>query len=212
MSTRLLFALVILPLVASTASAQWYNNNGGSRASTVGESHARGLSEIVRSSGEANLNNSAAAINVEEARSKYIENRNEAQQVWFEMRRRNDAYRAEKAGPKPTSEQLFRLNKQRAPKRLANSEIDPLTGDIAWPFILTDTPYTEYRAKLDQAFTTRAEHGSYASVSQYNEVTNTANAMNDVLKSKIREYKPQDYTNASSFMKALIYDAQFPSG
>ncbi|PHS13753.1 MAG: hypothetical protein COA78_06600 [Blastopirellula sp.] len=211
MSIRLLFALGIMPLLASTASAQWYHNSGA-KAATIEESHARGLADVVRSSAEANLNNSAAAINVEEARSKYIANRNEAQQVYFEMRRRNDAYRKEKAGPKPTSEQLFRLNKQRAPKRLSNAEIDPLTGEIAWPFLLTDTPYSEHRTKLDKAFTARAEHGSYSSVSQYNEVTSTANDMSDLLKSKIRDYKPQEYTNASSFMKALIYDAQFPSG
>ncbi|UUO07249.1 hypothetical protein M4951_02815 [Blastopirellula sp. J2-11] len=211
MSLRLILAIGIASAVAQNASAQWYYNTGA-KAATVAESQARGLADIVRAQGEYNLNTARAAIDIEEARSQYIENRNRAQQVYFEMRRRNDEYRAEKAGPKPTSEQLFRFNQERAPQRLAASQLDPLTGEINWPFILTDKPYDEYREKLNLAFAMRAREGSYANVDEYRNVTGTADSMFDELKIRIREYSPQDFVDASNFMKSLVYDAQFPSG
>ncbi|MCC9606083.1 hypothetical protein LOC68_19665 [Blastopirellula sp. JC732] len=211
MSLRLLLAIGIASVVAQTASAQWYYQTGA-KAATVAESQARGLADIVRAQGEYNLNTARAAIDVEEARSQYIENRNRAQQVYFEMRRRNTEFRAEQAGPKPTSEQLFRFNQERAPQRLAASQLDPLTGEINWPFILTDKPYDEYREKLNMAFAMRAREGSYANVDEFRNVTGTAEAMFDELKNRIRDYPADKYIEASSFMRSLVFDAQFPSG
>ena len=50
---------------------------GGSHASTAAEGQLRGMGDLVRSQGQANLSNSAAAINYSVARKNEIENRNQ---------------------------------------------------------------------------------------------------------------------------------------
>ena len=58
-------ALAIVALLGSWAAAQYYGgayvNN---KASTVGESYARGMGDVMRSQGMRNLANSEAAINM----------------------------------------------------------------------------------------------------------------------------------------------------
>jgi hypothetical protein len=71
MRTVTLMTLVLL-LIAATARAQWrsryvYQDN---RAATVGEGHARGLSDVVRARGQAEIDNAQARIGRAEARSR----------------------------------------------------------------------------------------------------------------------------------------------
>ena len=95
---NVILVLGVIYAGTSTAQAQWYVNN---KASTVGESHARGMSDIVRSAGEANLNNSAAAQNWAQARSMEMENRLQYTSSYFENRRMNREYTAAERGPRP---------------------------------------------------------------------------------------------------------------
>ena len=96
----LAFAGLIL-LVCSPVSAQWGGGwGGGYHSSTLEEGVQRGYADVVRSRGMANLMNSEAAINLQEADKKYLENRLTATQTYFEMRRYNqEARRAERSTP-----------------------------------------------------------------------------------------------------------------
>src|SRR5262245_55227841 len=89
--------LVVLPM--SAAQAQWWGNSGY-HSSTLEEGVQRGYADVVRSYGMANLLNSQAAGNFEQARKAYIENQLNATQTYFEMRRYNtEARRAERGTP-----------------------------------------------------------------------------------------------------------------
>ena len=61
-------------------------------ASTAAEGAARGMADVVRSAGAANLMNSEAAINIEDARSKYIDNRMQATNTYFQMKTVNKCF------------------------------------------------------------------------------------------------------------------------
>jgi hypothetical protein len=61
----LLAGLLLLTVSTAQVNAQYVNN----KASTIGESWARGMSDVVRSAGDANLSNSAAEINYQAART-----------------------------------------------------------------------------------------------------------------------------------------------
>ena len=104
-SSPVLLVLGMLCL-AVPARAQW-GWGGGYRPSTAAESYQRGFADVVRSAGAANVMNSAAMINVEEARSKNIENDLKATETYFEKKRVNKEYREQTKRPRPTSEQLF---------------------------------------------------------------------------------------------------------
>lgn len=170
-----------------------------------------GLGDYVRSAGEYNLSTSEAMRNIEETREQYFENRNLAQQIWFEMRDRNDAYRAERRGPRITSEQVFRLNAQRAPQRLAEGQIDPVSGELAWPGVLREEIYNPFRVVIDEGFALRTRSGSFPNYETHKKTVQAVDSLAELLRSRIREYEPQPYVEANSFVEALAYDARFPS-
>ncbi len=58
-------------------------------SSTAAEGAARGMADVIRSAGDYNLRTSEAARNVEEARSRNLDNRLKSTQTFFEMRRVN---------------------------------------------------------------------------------------------------------------------------
>ena len=134
-----LVVVIILVQADSTFGQRRYRGygrgygGGGYHASTAAEGFQRGMADVIRSTGAANMMNSEAMINVETARQQYISNRLYGTQTYFEMRRLNKEARAAEAGPRPTQQDVIRYAQERAPNRLSTSEVDPLTGNIAWP-------------------------------------------------------------------------------
>lgn len=217
MIQRSLTALLLLPVLASAAYAQYYDYGyygryGGRHASTAAEGYARGMADMIRSAGSYNLDTSRAAINVEQARREYLENRDLAQQIWFDMRRRNDAYREENRRPRITSEQLFRINAQRAPQRLSQDDYDPVTGELYWPYLLRAEVYEPFRVVVDQGYQTRSQAGSFRDHQSHQTVVEAVDVMYEELRKRIRDYEPQEYVDANRFMEKLTYDVRFPSG
>ena len=128
--TPVVMAAAVCVSFAGPAEAQWggWGRMGG-YASTAGQAADYGMAQVIRSQGYANLQNSEAAKNYEDARSKYLDNRLKGTKTYFEMRRYNKEYRQAEEGPRPTSEQLFRLAKDATPKALTPTELDPVTGN-----------------------------------------------------------------------------------
>ena len=114
------------------------------------EGAARGAADLVRAAGDANLRNSLAARNIEEARSRNLDNHLKYTETYFEMRRINQEQRAaEREKHRPDPEQLFRIRQQRKPTRLASDQLNPVTGDIQWPLLLREDAFAEQREQLE---------------------------------------------------------------
>ena len=190
----------------------WGGGGGYRHASTAAEGAARGMADVIRSAGAANLMNSEAAINIETARKGYIENRLNATNTYFEMRRVNkQAREAERTRPRPTQQDLIRISNARKPRRLATSQLDPLTGSIAWPILLRDDKYKEERQQLDNLYTERAKNG-YLNASQLKEVEVLTNTMQAELKKGLSDVQPQLYTQAKGFLTSLQYESMLQPG
>ena len=89
---------VLVPLVVSAMACPgplWFWRF---RGSTAAESYQRGFADS-RSAGQANLMDSMAAQNYEQARAMDIENRLKWTESYYQMRQANRAYRASKAAP-----------------------------------------------------------------------------------------------------------------
>jgi hypothetical protein len=123
--------------------------NRGGYASTAGQAAAYGMSEMARARGAENLQNSEAAKNWQEAKTVDIQNRLLWTETYFDMRKENRDRRAEEAGPRVTQEQAIRMARMAAPPRLGSTQLDPVTGHIEYPLILTDDSYAAYRNRLD---------------------------------------------------------------
>jgi hypothetical protein len=154
---------------------------------------------------------SEAMKNVEDARKKYIDNRVYGTEKYFEMRRINKMARTAEQGPRPSMEDIIRVSDSRKPNRLSPSELDPLTGKIAWPPILRDAQYEQDRMKLEELYGARAFSG-FLTGSQLTEVNSTVGNIEAELKKKISEYPPQSYVQAKSFLRSLAYEATLQPG
>lgn len=211
---RKLLALAIMFGMSATAAAQWGDGwgGGGYHASTYAEGVQRGYADVVRSQGAANLMNSAAAQNYEQARSMYFDNRIQGTQTYFDMRKMNRQYRQQEATPRLSSEQLFRIAAEQAPDKLSSSDLDPLTGDITWPLILELPAYEPYRQKLESLYSERVDRGGVAGPENYLDIQKTAKAALADLRTNIKDYPPDDYLKAKKFLENLAYTARFPTG
>lgn len=201
-------------LCAAIASAQWggMGFNRGGYASTAGQAAAYGMSEMMRAQGYQNLENSEAAKNWEEAKTLEMQNKLRWTETYFEMRKVNRDARAAAAGPRVTQEQAIRMAKMAAPPRLGSTQLDPVTGHIEYPLILTQDVYDPYRQKLDTLFAKRATTGGSIQYSEYQDIQKTVGDFIEALKSRVKDYAAGDYGRARSFLDSLAHEATMPAG
>ncbi len=162
---------------------------------------------MVRSVGDANLRNSLAARNYEEARSRNLDNRLKYAETYFAKRRANEDYKESMRKP-VTSEQLFRMRQSQKPKRLATTQLDPVTGRIDWPVLLQKEDFDQQRAELEKLFAARASH-DHISLDDYTKIQQAYEKMQEQLSEIIKDVPPQDYVRAKSFLKSLAYECSY---
>jgi hypothetical protein len=200
--------LCIAFCLVSEANAQYYGGNwrgrywggGGYHASTAAEGYGRGMADVIRAQGEANAKNAEAASTLEDARTKNIDNRLKATEAFYERRRiRNEYKSAERAQRRYTVSRRSEL----AP--LQPQEVDPTTGSIDWPELLTAPEYTEYRGIFDQIFAQRAASG-IVSNDDYVLAVNTSKAWRQLLTEKRDDYVFNNLRAAIRFIRRLEND------
>jgi hypothetical protein len=181
-----------------------YGGYYGGGATTAAGSAATGMANLISSRGSANLNNSAAAINMTQARKNEIENHQQYTNTYFEMRATNKAARAAEDGPPPTPDQLARIAHEGVPKELSPSQFNHVSGQIAWPQALQLDTFATERQQLDTLL------GSYSQVGNlnYGDQLKARKLINDMaakLKAQVRDLPPPDYMTCRSFLNSLIY-------
>jgi len=213
------FAMTIILFLSgiSIASAQVVVN----RASTVGESYARGVADVVRSQGEYNLMTSQALINAATARRQDLENDLRSTQVFFERRAINRQQRfgdyperaarnAERAA-RDAQTKMIRYGQAGRPRRLTYRELNPLTGQITWPLFLRGSDYAQPRQTIDAIMHARAMQEGALSLEQFQALMDATDAMNTILGGKIREKNSTDFINTRNFLNRLVYEIRNPA-
>jgi hypothetical protein len=211
---RTFFCLVVVIILVQADSTFGQNRyrgyggrgGGGYHASTAAEGFQRGMADVIRSTGAANMMNSEAMINVESARQQYISNRLYGTQTYFEMRRINKEARAAEAGPRPTQQDVIRYAQERAPNRLSTSEVDPLTGGIAWPSLLQEDVFKPERDELEELYSSRATRGSLTA-SEVMKANEAMERMDTTLQANVGKVSSLLYSPAKSFLKSLSYES-----
>ncbi|MBX3412134.1 MAG: hypothetical protein KF708_05395 [Pirellulales bacterium] len=206
--------IVLLLATASQADAQWGPYYGGWHASTAAEGYQRGMADLVRSQGMANLFDSMAVQNLEAARSQELDNRLKATQTYFEMRQMNHSYLAAERAARNTRSpgaEPFRNTPKVRLERPGAADLDPVTGSIDWPLSLQTQDYAQYRQELDTLFSQRAQNSGHVDPQIYEAISATADGLLQALLANIRNMRPQDYTDAKSFVENLQYEGRFPA-
>ena len=142
------------------------------QASTVGESYARGMSDVILSQGQKNLSDSQAAINLTDARSNQIDNQVKSVNAYWEKKDiYNEHQQQELAKIEQKRQQYI---ESRGSLDFSSEEFDRTTGTVNWPKVLEQSAYDQYRKKLDELFHDRSYNG-FLSGDQYLEATNIYN-------------------------------------
>ncbi len=202
-----------LLLGTATLHAQYYVNDvaGWGGGATVASSYARGYADVVRAAGDYELNNSVAAGNYADARSKEIDNNVKGTQAYFQMRQINREGTQALEGRPMTQEDSYRIAKARAPKRTRSTQLDQVTGKINWPIILRAPPYQSDLDQLDKLFAQRAAEGGFNG-DQYAEVQKLHDNLVAALTANAKNYKDFDLIAAKNIIDSLVFEARFPAG
>jgi hypothetical protein len=211
LATLFLLTLMLLACRGSSAWGQFgygWPGYGGYYASTAGEGFAIGMADMVRSAGMATLMTAKASDSFEDARSKYIDNQVKATEGFVERQRMLKSYHASLRKPPPSSEQLYRLAQQGLPKSLTASQLDPVTGKIAWPVVLRDEPFDSYRESAQKFFEDAVANPQTFSYGSYNHLREASTECLAELTARIKEYSPNDFIQAKKFIESLTYAAQ----
>lgn len=196
---------------SASAAAQW-PFYGGYHASTAAEGYLRGMGDVVRSAGDYNLRTSEAAINVEAARSANLDNRLKWTNTYFEMRRVNKSYRDATRTPPLSMADATRIAKENAPTRPSDSQLDPITGSIAWPLILRDPQYDPQKQRLEELFQQRSSQAGHIGADTFQQIREATQSLLDALRANAQQYPANVYLQARRFVEGLALEAQFASG
>src|SRR5262245_33193078 len=151
----------------------------------------------------ANLLNSKAAGEFEQARRTYIENQMRATQTYFEMRRYNAEARQAARSTPLSMEQYVRIAREQAPDGLSPTQLDPLTGTISWPSLLRQLAYEPLRKHIEKLFHDRA-----AGYVVYGEIQQACQDLQAALKADVDKFPANDYITAKKFIESLTYAAR----
>jgi hypothetical protein len=138
-------------------NAGWSNN----KASTVGESYARGLSDVIRSRADARYSDALTATELQNTQAQYYKNRVLAAQTFLDVRRMRDDYRDERYAANRAKLTSYLETKKLQP--LTQSDLHESTGKITWPPLLRLPEMDKVRTYIDQLFAKRAEDGALTS-------------------------------------------------
>ena len=197
--------------------AQWggfgggFGYNRGGFASTAGQAASYGMSETMRAQGFQAIQNSEAAKNWEDVKTKEIDNRQKWTDTYFDMRKTNREARAAENGPQITHDQAIRMAAMGAPPRLISTQLDPVTGHIQYPLVLQDDLFKPYRDELDEMFAKRASSGGSVSFGDLQDIQTTVSKFTDALKEHVDKYPAGPYGQARTFLDSLKHEALMPS-
>jgi hypothetical protein len=212
---KLMLAFVLGLLMCEFVSASdpfWYRPIGvwGNpwRATTPVESILRGEAAIIEANGIANLNHSLAAKNYQDAYKQSLENRMLRTEVYFTRKEMAKEF-AERYAEKPRdAEEVKRLAKLAAPKRLTAEQFDPLTTELHWPHVLRRSEYNAVREKIDSLMSLRTPDDSGDGSPSHTKIRQLAEVMRMLLKENMDSVTPQQYADARAFLVSLEYEAR----
>jgi hypothetical protein len=194
-----------VPAVPSASMVSGYGWGGyDTGASTVAGSAMNGMASVISAAGDYNLATSAAAVNLTQAQRNDIQNRQDWTNAYFAMQATNKAARDAARGKPLTMEQLASIAKSGTPKPLGKSQLNPVSGKLAWPGPLQDDAFASGRAEIDQLMERQTNYGAL-NFAEQTKVKQIVNTMFKDLKSQIAQIPSGEYLEARSFLNSVLY-------
>lgn len=180
------------------------------RATTPVESILRGQAAMIEASGEASLYRSLAAKNYQDAYKQSLENRLLRTEVYFTRKEMAKEYNSKNVEKPRDAEEVKRLARLAAPKRLSPEQFDPLTARLNWPHVLRRGEYDPVRQKIDTLMSQRTPDDSGDGSPTHTKIRQAVDFMKLLLRENMETVTPQQYANAKAFLVSLEYEARQP--
>lgn len=206
-------SLVSIPSV--DARYYWYRRGYGGGyggAQTPMSANANAMANVIRAQGAYNVATSRAMVNVEQARGAYLANQRVAMDNYYARKRAIEADHAITDERNRASVQRYQEyvaeQRSKAPK-LSSTQLNPTTGQIAWPRALQDAAYNDHRKDLEAFFTNRSKQSTSGDVKKMHD---TIIAMRDELRDHIHNIVTNDYIESRKFLDLLMKEVDQPKG
>lgn len=191
--------------VATGAYNPWWG--GGYGGTTAAESYQRGMADVIRAQGEYNVQEAQAAEEYEKARSRYIDNQTKWLAEYNQRKRMGEAQRSEEQQQR--RDYIDRGRSARAAARAGSqsqelpvpAQVDPETGEIAWPAALQEQRYLASTQNLDALVRQWAEGRDATLLAP--QVEELADQLQEQLHANIGEYAANDFIAADKLLTSL---------
>lgn len=189
----------------------------GMFASGMGD-YMAGQGRLLEGQGNYEHSSSLANINNEEAEYRDTKNDEYHASAFFNKRKTNlEARRYEQemqryAVNRLSTEQIAKLQQQRAPERLSFQHYDEVTGALAWPTLLRNDYFAEARQEINRLFAIRTKLGASTGLGSdnYREIRRKTQQLENDLRATMPDMTPMEYTMAKNFLRSLEFEAQHP--
>lgn len=176
---------------------------GGFQQDTPWSSETKAMGHLVRAQGQYEESQAKAAVDLELARRRYIENQQKVMATRQEMRRSAMSLTAQQQEANRTArmrQEEFAAAHQ--PQPLSSKQVNPQTGRIAWPEILQAPVFTESRAVVDDLFEKRVRYGSTDEMNA--QIKAQIGTLKETLRQQITAIPLAQYTDARKFLDRLV--------
>jgi len=203
----MVWALAVALLAATCQPVFAGNRRRGRRAGggTAAGAALAGEARLSVAAAQARAMQAQATKNLEEAKAVEIRNRMLSEQAAFRGILTNQRHTAE-----PPRGDVVAIAHRGVPPPLAPNELDPKTGTIGYPPLLSDHRYDEVRGEVDRLFRSRAERGSLKATDR-RQLESLLTRFHAELRSHVGEYAGADYGHAATFLERLRVEAGQPT-
>ena len=202
MFLRAIVAGSLVCLLGAAAALAHYSQNPTS------QSYARSTREfadVVHGAAVRKVQDSPVAKKWDTERTQAFTHRSEVAETFREVQNLRHARQESQRRSHPALDELFQSKETEDLPPLATSQLDPVTGSIAWTEELALSEYDPVRVKIDALFSERARANGQVNHDQYAEIRTGLDAMRAILQQRLEDKKvtPQKWTDANQFIKQL---------
>jgi hypothetical protein len=207
MSRRgLVWALAFVLLAVACHPVFAGNRRRGRRGGggTAAGAAMAGEAKLSVAAAQAQAMQAQAAKTREEAKAAEIRNRLLAEQAAMRRALANQRHTAE-----PMRRDVGSIAHRGVPPPLLRSDLDPETGAISYPPILSDHRYDVVRGEVDRLFRSRVGQGSLE-LADRQQLESLLEQFHAQLRTHVGEYAGADYGHAATFLERLRIEAGQP--
>lgn len=180
---------------------------GGNQVGTAASSVLKGKAALAAGLGQGALLRSLSATELQRALRLRLENRNEAVEQYYELRKLHNKALAEERTI--TDEMARKIAARGAPDRLGKHQFDPETGAIYWPQPLDDPALASYRKPIEDTFAKRSSPGEIYNEFDFVKVHNMINLIGEALETISDQMDAKEMVALTKYLEQIDFESRF---